>query len=74
MIDTNRQLASPSATAWSIDLEAVGGPEFVVLRLDPDAAREALAKHLVEIGSIPNAIEAGRIVGAAPARHVGVVW
>ena len=74
MIDTDRQLASPSATAWSIDLSAIGGPVFIALRLNPDAAREALVTHLVEIGSIPNTIEAERLVGRAPIRHVGVVW
>ncbi|MFN8113158.1 MAG: hypothetical protein U0R51_08155 [Solirubrobacterales bacterium] len=74
MIDTDRQLPTPSASAWSIDLEAVDGPVFVVLHRDEGEARAALARHLVEIGAVADTIKAERIVGAAPINSVGVVW
>lgn len=74
MIDTDRQVPTPSASAWSIDLAAISGPLFVVHRRDESEARAALVRHLVEIGTIPDTIKAERIVGAAPISSVGVVW
>jgi hypothetical protein len=74
MIDTSRQVPSVAAAGWSIDLTAIGGPVLVVLRLSEREARQALVRHLVDIGSIPNTIEAERIVAVAPVESVGVVW
>lgn len=74
MVDDERQLPSSSATGWSIDLEAVGGPRFVVLRLNESDARDALARYLVDIGAIANTIEAERVVGGAQIESVAVVW
>lgn len=74
MIDTRRQVPSPSASAWLIDLTAAGGPRFVVVRREEDEARDALVAHLVEIGSIPNTIAAERLVGRAPIESVAVTW
>lgn len=71
MIDTDRQLPTPSASAWSIDLDAIGGPVFVVHRRDQSEARAALARHLVEIGAVADTIKAERLVGAAPISSVG---
>jgi hypothetical protein len=51
MVDDERQAPAPSAFAWLIDLTAVGGPRFVVVRRDENEAREALVAHLVKIGS-----------------------
>lgn len=74
MVDSDRQVSTPSACAWLIDLSAIGGPVFVVHRLDQSEARAALVRHLVDIGAIPNTIKAERLVGAAPISSVGVVW
>ncbi|MFN8113175.1 MAG: hypothetical protein U0R51_08240 [Solirubrobacterales bacterium] len=74
MVDSDRQVPTPSASAWSIDLEAIEGPVFIVHRRDEGAARAALVRHLVEIGAIPDTIRAERIVAAAPISSVGVVW
>jgi len=74
MVDNDRQLPSPSASAWWIDLSEIGGPVFIVLRLDEDEAREALVRQLVDIGAIGNTIEAERVVAAAPTESVAVVW
>lgn len=57
-----------------IDLAHVDGPRFVVCRVGEVDARQALVRHLVDIGSIPNTIAAERIVASAPAESVGVVW
>ena len=74
MVDMSRQVPSPAASAWSIDLTRIGGPLFIVLRMGDDDARAALVRHLVDIGSISNTIEAERVVAAAPIESVGVVW
>lgn len=75
MIDTNRQVPSPSASAWRIDLAGIGGPIFIVMRRSEGEAREALAHHLVEIGSpLTPTIAAERAANAVPAGSVAVVW
>ncbi len=74
MVDMNRQVPTPSASAWSIDLTRIGGPLFVVLRRDEDDARAAVVRHLVDIGSISNTIEAERTITKAPTESVAVVW
>lgn len=75
MIDNPRQLPTPSAMAWRIDLAGVGAPMFVVMRTTEAEAREALATHLVAIGSpLANTTAAERAVNAAPADSVAVVW
>lgn len=74
MIDTTRQLPSPSASAWAIDLTSVGGPVFAVLRLDEGEARAALVDHLLDIGSFATREETQRVVAAAPITSVGVIW
>lgn len=74
MVDEPRQVPALSASAWSIDLAPIGGPVFIVLRRNETEARTALVTHLVEIGSIPNTVEAERAVAAAPIDSVGVVW
>lgn len=74
MVDTDRQLPSLSASAWSIDLAASGGPVFVVHRLGKADARAALIAHLVEIGSFPSEAGAEAIVAEAPAESVAVIW
>jgi hypothetical protein len=74
MVDEARQVPSASALAWMIDLAHVDGPRFVVCRVGDDDARQALVRHLVDIGSISHTIEAERIVAVAPAESVGVVW
>jgi hypothetical protein len=74
MVDTSRKLPSPSAAAWRIDAAALGGPTFVVMRLDEDEAREALAIHLVEIGNVPHTIAAERLVRSLPSESVSVIW
>lgn len=74
MIDDGRQVPGPAALAWLVDLTHIDGPRFIVLRLVEPDARAALAAHLVDIGSISNTIDAERVVAAAPAHPVGVIW
>jgi hypothetical protein len=76
MIDTSCQvsLTAPSARAWLIDLDQVGGPQFVVLRLVSSEARRTLIDHLVDIGAVPDEGEARVAVNAAMTSSVGVVW
>lgn len=74
MIDKQRQVPAISALAWSIDMTIIGGPVYVVLSRDEVEARAALARHLVEIGSISNTMRAERIVATAAITSVGVVW
>ena len=74
MVDTDRQLPSPSATAGAIDHRHIDGPTFVVMRPDETNARATLAAPPVEIGSIGNPVAAERIVAAARIESVGVVW
>jgi hypothetical protein len=74
MVDSDGQVPTPSASAWSIDLDAVDGPVFVVHRRDQGEARAALVRHLVEIGAVADTIESERIVNAAPISSVGVIW
>lgn len=57
-----------------MDLSDRSGPLFVVLRVDGDQARTALAEHLVASGAVSVRQEAGAIVANAPTRSVGVVW
>ena len=58
MIDTDCQLPSPAADAWSIDLTGLGGPRYVVLTTSEQHARERLAQHLAELGKA-EAVAAG---------------
>lgn len=74
MVDSERQVPTPSASAWSIDLAAIGGPTFIVHRREEGEARAALVGHLVEIGAVANTIKAERIVAAAPISSVAVIW
>ncbi len=74
MVDNNGQVPSPSAAGWLLDLASVGGPRYVVLRLEEDAAYEALAQHLTAIGAALTTCAAERLVAAASAEPLGVVW
>ena len=74
MVDASRQLPSPEAQAWSINLAEVGGPVTVVCRREEAEAREALVHHLVGIGAVANTCAAERIVAGAPITSVAVVW
>jgi hypothetical protein len=69
-----RQVPAPSATAWLLDLTAARGPRVVVLRGDEAEAREALARHLQDIGSAFSDEEAAELIAEATSEPVGVVW
>jgi hypothetical protein len=74
MVDTLRQLPSPSAAAWLFDLGQLRGPWMVVLRdLEPEA-RERLAEHLVELGHAEDVAAAMRLLAAVQVDHAGVLW
>lgn len=73
MVDLERQVPSPAASAWLINLGHLGGPVFVVHRLAEREAPEAPVEHLVAIGS-RSPEEAEEIVGAAEAQSVAVIW
>lgn len=70
----SRQVPAPAASAWLIDLAAVRGPQFVVLRLTANVAREALVEHLVSIGRVSDIDEARDLLTDSSAESVGVVW
>jgi hypothetical protein len=76
MIDTRRQtsLPAPSAHAWRLDLSEIGGPSFIVMRLDEAEARRALAEHLVEIGKFPGVLEAEQAIRILSSASVSVIW
>jgi hypothetical protein len=73
MADPDRQVLAP-AGAWLLDLTAVRGPRFVVLRDDETEARTALVAELVEIGTVSTPDEAQTLIDEATAEPVGVVW
>jgi hypothetical protein len=60
MVDTGRQLPSPSALAWAIDLADAERPTCVVVGLSETEARQVLAAHLVKTGAAANTITAER--------------
>lgn len=74
MVNTDRQLPAISASVWVINLAAIAGPRFVVLRREEAEARVALVAHLVEIGAIANTIAAERIVAEAEIESMAVIW
>jgi hypothetical protein len=69
-----RQFHRPSGAAWLIDLTAVRGPYFVVLRRDETEAREALAGHLTGLGAVSSDEEAAELIAEATSELVEVVW
>lgn len=70
MIDTDRQVPTPSASAWSFDLSRLGGPRFVVLNANEAEARTHLAEHLLELGRTGDLTEIQTVAG----ERVAVVW
>lgn len=74
MVDRARQVPSPSAHAWRLDLSEIGGPSFIVMRLDETEARRALVEHLVEIGKFPGVTEADRALRPLCGESVAVIW
>lgn len=69
-----RQVHQRSEAAWLIDLTAVRGPYFVVLRSGEDAAVERLVHHLVHASIVPGVSEAQALLEAAVTSPVEVVW
>ena len=74
MIDTNSQLPTPTADAWSIDLAGLGGPRYVVLTASEQYARERLAQHLAMLGKAETAGAGGVLIAEIPAERVAVIW
>ena len=74
MIDTNCQLPSPAADAWSIDLTGLGGPRYVVLPTSEQHARERLAQHLAELGKAATSRAGTVLIAEIPAERVAVIW
>lgn len=73
MVYTVRQVPAPSAQAWSVDLSAVGGPNFTVLRTTALETREVV-EYLVQIGSGHTRAAATGLVARATLSEVSVVW
>ncbi len=71
MIDADRQVPTPTAEAWLIDLAVLGGPKFVVLARSSEEARRRLVEHLREIGA-PAAGQ--QHAAAANVERVSVIW
>lgn len=74
MIDTARQVPSPSAAAWLVTLPDADAPRFVVLRQADDEAAEVSADCLVDLGAAADFGEAHELLADADVEHVGVVW
>jgi len=75
MIDTTCQVVPiPSADAWSLDLASLGGPRFVVLRLNKRDASRRLAEHLTWLGKAENDAEGLRLIAGIRAERVAVIW
>jgi len=53
MIDADRQVPTPTAEAWLIDLAVLGGPKFVVLARSSEEARRRLVEHLRRSALLP---------------------
>lgn len=68
------QVPAPSTAAWLLDLAAVRGPRFVVLRGDEGQARVALAEALVDNGKVWTIQEAEELIADAVSEPIGVVW
>jgi hypothetical protein len=74
MIDTNCQLPTPSARAWSIDLSPLGGPQFIVLAASERHARERLIEHLEELGKLTGNERDHSVIYELAAEWVPVIW
>jgi hypothetical protein len=74
MIDTTRQVPVPSADAWSLDLASLGGPRYVVLRLNERDASQLLAEHLTWLGKAEDDAEALQLIGGITSERVAVIW
>jgi hypothetical protein len=74
MIDTNRQVPSPAADAWSIDLTPLGGPRYVILTTSEQHARERLAQHLAELGKAETVGSGTNMIADIQAERVAVIW
>ncbi len=74
MIDTDCQLPSPTADAWSVELNGLGGPRYVVLTTSERHARERLAQHLAELGKAETVAAGTVLIAEIPAERVAVIW
>lgn len=73
MVDASRQVPSPSASAWLLEVAAAGSPRYVVLRTDEEEAREALAAYLADIGAVET-MSIDTVTESTTAEIVAVVW
>lgn len=69
-----RQVPSPSASGWLIDMRSAGGPQFVVLRTAAEASLASLRVHLIEIGAVATPRDADQLLREARVEPIGVVW
>jgi len=74
MIDTTCQVPVRSADAWSLDLTSLGGPRFVVLRLDEGDARQRLVEHLTWLGEAEDDADDLRQIAGVGSERVAVIW
>jgi hypothetical protein len=70
----SRQVPTPCAAAWLLDLTASDGPMLVVLRREQCEARAAAVGHLLDAGIVVGVAEAREIVARASAQLVAVTW
>lgn len=68
------QVPAPTAAGWLLDLAAIRGPRFVVLRGDELEARSALAAYLIDIGKVWSLEDAEELLAEAVTEPIGVVW
>jgi len=70
----SRQVPTPSAAAWLLDLTASGGLTLVVLRREQCEARAVAVGHLLDAGIVGGVAEAREIVARATPELVAVTW
>jgi hypothetical protein len=69
-----RQVPTPSAAAWLLDLTASDGPMLVVLRREQCEARAAAVGHLLDAWVAIDDGHARAMVAAVEPQLVAVTW
>jgi hypothetical protein len=69
-----RQVPTPSAAAWLLDLSGSRGPLLVVLRRGDDEALAAAVGQLLDAGIATDAAQAREMVADVEPQLVAVTW
>jgi hypothetical protein len=69
-----RQVPTPSAAAWLLDLTERGGPLLVVLRRESDEAIATAVGHLLDADLAADPAQARELVADVKPQLVAVTW